>query len=349
LTQEILDRAQDRVEYFADIFFRAVASSRGVSIPKIAGLEAGVYQGSRAVKVGLADGVAGWNEFLEHVAEQLQMKIKPSKSSPKATEKSDEEPLEKALAALLATSSNPSALVSKLRADMRKPEEKSEEEDEEEESEEEEEEEDDRCEEEDEEEDDEESTGASTKSSTEDSTDAEEEEKAFYGAKTGLYNPRRLVRLCRQVTGCNGSIKELFGALDALGVQKKHVAKSSARLEKLEARARAADVDAMIGKAKREGRVTRAQVEQLRAQGMKDPKFLKGFLSGLPKLVRTREDALVPRQDVDGQPVGSGLSGDQRKMVEQATAGMNPKQKAEFLAAWGERSKLNGAPKTPNF
>jgi len=353
LTQEILDRAQDRVDYFAGIFFDVVSKARGVSIPKIAGLQAGVYQGNRAVKVKLADGVAGWDDFLAHVKEST-MKIKSSSKKPEAksgekSEKKDDEALEKALGALLATAKDPKALVSKLRADMRKPEEKSEEEDEEEETEEEE---DDRCEDEEDEEEEEESTEgstSSTKSSTSDSTDAEEEEKAFFGAKNGLYTPRRLVRLCRQVTGERGSIKSLFGALDALGVQKKHVAKSSARLEKLEARARSADVDAMIGKAKREGRVTRAQVEGLRAQGMKDPKFLKGFLSGLPKLVRGKDEAFEPRHDVDGQPIGVGLSSDQRKIVAAATAGMNPKEKAEFIAAMNENAKLNGAAKPTNF
>lgn len=328
LTPEIEQKAQDRVDYFAGIFFDVVAKARGVSLPKIAGLEAGVYQGSGAVKVKLADGVAGWDGFVAHVKESI-MKTKPKGSQDTA--------LAAAMAALLATADDPDALVASLDAAAKsKSKAKKEDADEDESG-------------------DEDAAAASdddssTDGSTKDSTDAKAEEKSFFSASNGLYTPQRLVRLCRQVTGEQGSIKSLFGAIDALGQQKKAAEKSATRLEKLEARQIEQDVESMLSKAKADGRISRAQVEHLRASGMKDPKFLKGFLSQLPKLVRTVDEALVPREGAEGEPAAAHLSDDQKKIIAQATAGMNAKEKAEFVSALNERQKnLNGAAKTPSF
>jgi ClpP class serine protease len=72
ITDEVLDVAQAKVDKLGRQFFRAVARARGkapggaaLADPKaVAALQAGVYVGSDAVRVGLADGVTSWGKFL---------------------------------------------------------------------------------------------------------------------------------------------------------------------------------------------------------------------------------------------------------------------------------------------
>ena len=195
-------------------------------------------------------------------------------------------------------------------------------------------------EEEDEDSDDGEDSDSGTDSDSDSDTDAEKEEaKAFFHAKEGLYTPARLVRLVRQVTGKKG-IREMFGALDGMGIRVKNVAKQEKRLAKLESSNRKTKVDAMLAKAREAGKVTRAQVEGLRVKGMEDPKFLKGFLASLPKILRTTEDgARLPRLDANGNLAGAPGSSDQKKILDIAFAGMSPEERTKALADLGERTK----------
>lgn len=65
VTDEVLSVAQAKVDELGGHFFRAVARSRGTTPAAIQDLEAAVFSGASAVRVGLADGVADWGQFLD--------------------------------------------------------------------------------------------------------------------------------------------------------------------------------------------------------------------------------------------------------------------------------------------
>jgi ClpP class serine protease len=71
LTDDVLDVAQAKVDKLGRHFFRSVAKARagaGLDTPeKVTALQAGVFIGDDAVRVGLADGVASWDRFLSLV------------------------------------------------------------------------------------------------------------------------------------------------------------------------------------------------------------------------------------------------------------------------------------------
>lgn len=77
LEPEVVARMQEKVDALAKIFWKCVAKARSrvldvdVSPDDIKALEAGVFLGADAVKVGIADGVASWDVFLKHVTESL--------------------------------------------------------------------------------------------------------------------------------------------------------------------------------------------------------------------------------------------------------------------------------------
>lgn len=71
LTDDIRGRMQQRVYDLASVFWDAVAKARNTTPKAIAGLQAGVFVGQRAVDVGIADGVCNWNKFLKIVRSAL--------------------------------------------------------------------------------------------------------------------------------------------------------------------------------------------------------------------------------------------------------------------------------------
>jgi len=64
VTDDVIARAQAKIDYLAGLFFRAVSKSRGMSPEKVDALNAAVFQGDAAVTAGLADGVASWPDFM---------------------------------------------------------------------------------------------------------------------------------------------------------------------------------------------------------------------------------------------------------------------------------------------
>jgi len=375
LTDDIIERMQERVDYLADIFFNVVAKSREMSVKDVADLEAGVFQGFEAVESGLADGVAGWDEFLSLVAQSVgstsrgRVGLSTQDEAQMATQKkllSLIAARDKAQAAVAGAktdadrtklfaeyeativaladfkSKHPSAQEEedmKHRSSKAKRAEEEEEEDDDKDDDEKDEEEEEESEEEDDDKD--EDTDGGSKSSTDGEEDAEEM-KAFYSATTGLYTPQRLVRLCQQVTGQKG-IREMFGALDGMGIRVKAAAKVEKKVARLETENRKTRVERMLTKARHEGKITRAQVEPLRAKGMQDPKFLKGFLASLPKIVRTTEDGPVqPRMDARGNVIGMPSTNEQERIMENLMAGLSgdelAKAKADFAARQNAKS-----------
>jgi capsid assembly protease len=71
ITSDVKKVAQSKVDKLGRHFWSAVAKARahaGLDTPeKVAALQAGVFVGTDAVNVGLADGVASWKEFLRLV------------------------------------------------------------------------------------------------------------------------------------------------------------------------------------------------------------------------------------------------------------------------------------------
>jgi ClpP class serine protease len=60
----VLADAQRKVDTLGALFFEAAASARHTTAEAIEGLQAAVFHGKEALAKGLADGVAGWAEFL---------------------------------------------------------------------------------------------------------------------------------------------------------------------------------------------------------------------------------------------------------------------------------------------
>ena len=325
----VINRIQGEVDQFGALFFKGVSKSRGISVDEILGLEANVFHGKKALKVGLADGIAGWDDFVAMVRAAHGGSTEISTSTPINGESDNGKQehhsmkAKKAAQTLLALNAKKAttlqALIAskssdertKLTADLDKligeisvasqmaykktkkveetEEETGEEEDEE----------DERCD-DDEEEDEEEdessmssSSGSDSSSSDGDSSSmstdaAEKSTRAFLKAKTGLYTPQRLLRLCKQVTG-KESPGEIFGALDAMGVRLKSAIKTEKRVAKLEESNTRAKVNALLNKASAEGKVTPAQVPALKEQGMKDYGWLKGYVATLAPKVNADE------------------------------------------------------------
>ncbi len=135
--------------------------------------------------------------------------------------------------------------------------------------------------------------------------------------KNGAQSVERIYRSVVKLTG-KADVSEAIGALDALGSRIQNVSKLESRLNRLEGETRKSKVDAMVNKACTEGRITPAAKASLAAQGMKDPKWLKGHLAALPKNVRRVDEPL--RQPAAGTATpafdAASLSPDQRRMVE---------------------------------
>lgn len=338
LTKDVLETVQARVDELGEVFFGLVSERRGMSVAAVKALEAGCFSGPRAVEAGLADGVAGWAEFVSVCASaHLDGNVVPQPSQAKESSMAKilsltkarddaraavgaaqtDEDRAKALAALEASTA---ALVrAESDDDAEEDEDEKSEDDEGEKS-------------EDEESEDE----AEMDSTGPGSEDEDEDDKA--AAKSGLYSDARLLRLVQQVTGQKGR-RAAFGALDAIGQKLKAAAKLEARLAKIETERRAEKVGAMLKSAARDGRITPAQVGPLKAQGSKDPKWLKGYLATLAKRVRSTDDGPIVASEVPagGQATAEVPQGKLNEAVVNAMAaslGITPAEAA---------SKINGA------
>lgn len=115
------------------------------------------------------------------------------------------------------------------------------------------------------------------------------------------------------------NLNEAVGALAAIKTRLDAVGALEQRIAKIEGSARADKVSAMLSAAKASGRITPPQVEHLHAQGMKDPKWLKGYLASLPKgkTVRTLEDGpLAAATEPTGELTIASMSKEEREMYE---------------------------------
>lgn len=370
-----LARIQAEVDQFGDIFFKGVSKARGISINAIHELQANVFHGKRAVKAGLADGVAGWGEFLDmirlaHGGISAPVKGKTiNRSSSDSTQEPTDMKAKKAAATLLALMGEKTKCLTALAASknteervklagnldkiisdisaastkaaykktkkVEETEERTEDEEEEEESSEEEEEEEEERCDDDEDDDDDDDEDSSV-SSTGSSVD-EKAEATFLKATTGLQTPARLLRLCKQITG-KQNVGEVFGALDAMGIRLKSAAKTEKRVAKLEMSSRRTKVNSLLAKAKDEGKITPAQVTALREQGMKDYSWLKGYVATLAPKVNQDE----VEYDLGAQSQAPSMA-DQVNMLGGSKLGQTDQQKILQVATSslsGDESKL---------
>lgn len=367
-------RIQSEVDQFAALFFKGVSKARGISIDDIHSLKADTYHGKRALKAGIADGIAGWEDFLSMVRNAHGITPSTKATINRSSSASTQEPTDmkakkaaKTLLALMAKKTETlAALAGSKSTDERKTlaatldgliaqiqtatqasykktkkveetEERSDDEDEEEEesAEEEESEEEEQRMDDDEDDDDDDDSSVSTGSSVD-----EKAEATFLSSKSGLQTPARLLRLCKQVTG-KENIGEVFGALDAMGIRLKSAAKTEKRVAKLELINTKTKVNALLAKAKDDGRVSPAQVQALREQGMKDPSWLKGYLATLAPKVNQDEveydlssQSQAPSMADQVAMLGGGTSGvpltDQQKILQAATTGLNDEESKLF-------------------
>lgn len=366
LTDDVIDSMQSRVDYLGDVFFKCVAKSRGMTPKDVKKLEAGVFLGEEAVESGLADGVLGWYKFLEYVSESLDSpEIAADNRGSEDTESSKEtsnmneklrlkkakEEAARKLAAAKSSAERTKLFASyeaavKAEADflaktkyVKKTEErltKDDGDDDEDDTEETETEESDSEESEEEEE--------SSDMSEEDDEDCSEEasEAEASVGNLSMKSIEQLYNAASKITG-KKNVSEICGMLDGMSPRVKEMPKTEQRLQKLEQSNMRAKVRAMLDSAIKDRRITPAQAKCLEPQGMKDPKWLKGYLAAQPPQVRSIEDGPF-LHGTEGAPAldKQMLSADQQKMLQTAAqaAGMSVEDYTKELA---KHSKTNGA------
>lgn len=68
ITDDAMGRERARVMRLARQFFEIVASARSLDVEKVEALQAGLFMGKQAAKLGLADGVMGWDEAIAEIS-----------------------------------------------------------------------------------------------------------------------------------------------------------------------------------------------------------------------------------------------------------------------------------------
>lgn len=163
-----------------------------------------------------------------------------------------------------------------------------------------------------------------------------------YGA---VYGPKALLAACQKALGTS-SIRETFGALRQLPEKLKASSELAARVEGLEKSDRKSRVNALVEKAKIEGR-TRGKEHraELRALGMRlGTAELRGVIKMLTPIGRP---ALEPKEDgATGREKFQGDDAEERA-IKQACEAIPAAQRAEFEAMYRANLKASLAPKIP--
>ena len=359
-TDDVIESIQSRVDYLGNVFFKCVAKARGVKPKAIKALEAGVFMGQEAIDAGLADRVSGWYEFINTVkgeASGINVQPKSNGDSNMKTlaqlKKIRSEAAKKLLSAksgderkeLLAAYDSASTELADFQAKtkyVKKTEERlTEEADEEEEDDEDDDDDDD-----DDDSDDEEDSEEEESEEEESEEDAEEEEVEEKKAKSKKMKQASDLSLKSLVKIANSAIRatgknepsEVCGSLDGMSSRLSKTTKVEARLAKIEGESRKVKIKNLLEQAQKDGRVTPFQAKGLFEQGMKDPKWLKGYLDSQPK---QSNDLSIP--DLNGMPDSfdqQNLSRDQQKMLQQAanSAGMSVEQYQEQIKKYSTKS-----------
>ncbi len=307
LTDATLARFQSRVDSLAGGFAEFVSEERGVSPKRLLSLQGACFYGKDAVTKGLADGVMSWDAMVEKLAAQVvpldgmaQRVSSQSRGSKTTLHEASRMTLEQMKAALAAAqAAGNTAKVKSLQAKIAAK--KAEEADEDEE----------------EEKNDDESKKSSAppppkkpdgddddddddEDSEEDADEPEEEEEET--KKTTTVKTYRRSKKAQASLGA--SVAELFpglttaqinGRIAAMKQSDAATSKLRAEMDDLKREQRASKVNALISSGRKAGKITKAQEESLRAQGMAKNglNWLREFLDATPARVTTLEDAGV--------------------------------------------------------
>jgi capsid assembly protease len=325
LTDEILARVQDRVNKIGEVFFASVAEARGMKPEAVQELQAACLLGADAKAAGLADDVISWDAFIEDVRAGFDTgknRAKTTGAIMTPSEKTLSEAITAARAALAAaiTDEDLAACTAKLTAAIdakvkyskrvRTDEETV----------------DDGNDEEDPEDDKPEDDAEKSEEDDEDAGKAPESEEARAGALAAFAKGGELVAsvydAAAALTG-KSDLSEIVGALAGLKPRLAAAVKLEERVAALESDKRAARVDAMIKAASVEGKIAAGspQAKNLAEQGLKDPKWLKGYLATLPKIPTVTSGGAVPRENPASAELSiESMSADERKIYENAAA-----------------------------
>jgi ClpP class serine protease len=297
LSDGAIARTKKRVDTLAAQFFELVAEQRGLTTEAIEAMQAGVYAGTDAVRIGLADGVMSLSECLTLAGnlfgspstptERSAGKEKDSMTAPLAAAKALNDATaklaaaktdaERAKAAALvvtaeadfveatgATQPKPAAKVKKTKTVTTDTHEEVVDDGEEDEP----------------ADDDEGDDDESMEPECDDDEDAEAD------AKNAGHTTSALVALARKITG-KKSIEQVMGALHALGNARGSNAKLAAKVAKLEADANAGKLEALIARGLTAGQLAPAQRAWARTM---TPAGLKAYLDTAPRMVHTKSD-----------------------------------------------------------
>ena len=377
LTDDVVDAMQSRVDYLADVFFKCVAKSRKMTPKAVAALEAGIFMGQDAVDSGLADGVAGWYKFLQYVSDKIgsadtrnvdssvknkdaakelaQMKtITQLKKERDAAEKKlagarSNAEYKKLFAAFeAAVTTLAAAEITAKTKYVKKTEERLTKDDAEDD-------EDDDTEESDESEESEESEDDDDTDASEEAEEEAEDKSKKASATAAPSNLSKkvidkLFSLASKLTG-ETEASSILGALEGMGPRVRKMPVIEQRLSSLEQKDKRQRVKGILEKAVSERRISPAQARGLEPQGLKDPKWLKGYLAQQPPMVRAVDDALVPDFDAATPSIDNQhLTADQKKMLVAAaqSAGMSVEDYTkEFEKTSSKKPVVNGV--TPRY
>lgn len=326
ITDEILARVQDRVNKIGAVFFGSVAESRGMKPDAVEALQAACLLGADAKAAGLADDVLSWDAFLADVSSTFDTgKNRATTTGADMTpkEKTLEAAVTAARSALAAAKTDEerdasavalaAALDAKVKYSKRTRTDELEEDDGEDDG-------DDAPDSEESPESEESEEDAENDSDEEDAkTEKEEDAKASLARLAKAEHRVPLYHAVVKLTGCT-KLEEQIGALEALVGRLENAKALESRVTSLENERKTERVNGMLSKACEEGRITPAQIEPLRAQGVKDSKWLKGYLAALPKSVRTvAEGPTAPRENPAGADLSlESMSAAERQLYESA-------------------------------
>lgn len=307
MTDAVINNVQRHIDQMAKGFWKIVASSRGMSVKAVRDLEANTFIGQKAVDAGLADGVAGWYEFIEYVQSAVD-DVGANGTSQENTMFKTRAQFRTALAAVgkKISAAKSDGARAKLTAEFQKilkaeaaldlksktmkykkvtEEEESSDDDDD----------DDDADGEGDDDDDGDSDASAEEgdedaSASDDEEESEEEPKKAKKAKAAALSKSSVQALLDAVTKATGEsdIGGMLGALSGLGARVSKLSNVEATVKKLASENRASKVAAMLAEAIGDGRCTPAQAKAMADQ---DPKWLKGFLKQIPKsLVSRLED-----------------------------------------------------------
>ena len=295
ISEGAIARTQKAVDKLAAAFFALVADGRGIDAETIESYEAGTFMGSDAVDAGLADGVMSFDECLTIAQNLFSLPMQPTDQS--AGKDPDTmsgkiaavKAAEDAKKAKAAASAAVDAKVTKTKTVTTDTHEEEVDDGKEE-----------------------------AELPPEDGEDGEGVDEGDDGEDAKA--TASVVAFARQLTG-KVKASHVVASLKGMAAQKAHADTLQARVDRLEADATSAKLNALIAQGTKAGKLAPAQKEWALTQS---PDSLKAFLDAAPALVRTTTDAAT-------QPKASeGLTA--RELAECKRRGVDPEKYAETKA-----------------